>query len=77
VSRRLITALRTIAQDCETIAKAARKALHEIEAAELIGTPVSESVVEKAVSKIEQRFLTTAHRLGVRRGSPRGARKTP
>jgi hypothetical protein len=66
MSRRLLTALRTIAQDCETIAAAARKALREIESAELLGTPVNEATVQRHVARLERRLMTAARRVGVR-----------
>ena len=66
MSRRLLTALRNLAQDCETIAAAARKALREIEAAQVLGTPIDERVVQRAVARLEKRLLGAARRIGVR-----------
>jgi uncharacterized membrane protein len=65
MSRRLLTALRNVAQDCETIAAAARKALREIEGAELLGTPVSDAKVQKYVLRLERRLTIAARRVGV------------
>lgn len=62
----LLKALRNLAQDCETIAAAARKALREIESAELLGTPVSEDAVQQQINRLERRLTTAARRVGVR-----------
>lgn len=66
MSRRLLVSLRNIAQDCETIASAARKALKEIESAQLLGTSVNEEKVEQAVKKLERRLTQAARRVGVK-----------
>lgn len=65
MSRRLLGSLRNLAQDCETIAAAARKALKEIESAQLLGTPVNDAAVEQAVKKLERRLVQAARRVGV------------
>lgn len=62
----LIKALRNLAQDCETIAAAARKALREIESAELLGAPVSEDAVQQQINRLERRLTSAAKRIGVR-----------
>lgn len=62
----MLKALRNLAQDCETIAAAARKALREIESAELLGTPVSEDAVQQQINRLERRLTTAARRVGVR-----------
>lgn len=64
MSRRLVTSLRVLAQDCETIAGAARKALREIDTAQLLGTPVNDAAVEKAIRKLERRLVMAARRVG-------------
>lgn len=65
MSRRLISDLRNLVQDCETIAVAGRKALAEIESAQLLGTAVDEDAVERAVKKLERRLTQAARRVGV------------
>lgn len=62
----LLKALRNLAQDCETVAAAARKALREIESAELLGAPVSEDAVQQQINRLERRLTTAARRVGVR-----------
>lgn len=66
MSRRLLAALRNLAQDCETIAAAARKAQREIEAAELLEAPVNEASVQRLVNRLERRMVAVANRIGVR-----------
>lgn len=67
----LIKALRNLAQDCETIAAAARKSLKEIESAELLGTPVSEAAVQRDITRLERRLTSAATRIGIRRADGR------
>ena len=64
----LLKALRNLAQDCETVAAAARKALREIESAEALGYPISETAVQKQINRLERRLTTAARRVGVRAG---------
>jgi transcriptional regulator NrdR family protein len=65
MSRRLLTALRNVAQDAETVAAAARKVLRELDAAHAVGTPIDHAEVERQVRRIERRLATVARRLGV------------
>lgn len=66
MTNRLLIALRRIADDCDTIAAAARKALKEIESAQLLGTPVNADTVQRYVTRLERRLLSTARRIGIR-----------
>lgn len=61
----LLKALRNLAQDCETIGAAARKALREIEAADVLGMPMDAETVETHVARLERRMIAAANRIGV------------
>lgn len=64
--RRLLKRARILSATLFTVARAAQRIADEIEAADIDGRPLDADLIQRRVSRIEQRLTQEARALGVR-----------
>lgn len=73
MTKRLLSAVRNLAQDCETIAAACRKIERQLTVAVALDEPIDEGKVQQMVERIERRATTAFDNIGIRGSGKRKA----